>query len=247
MVPAGAPRATGLGGARVLRLERHRPEVQGRAHHLHRHREVQLDLGPEAKQYYWHRFFSHQPDLNFENPQVLREVLDALGYWAELGVDAFRLDAVPYLIEQDAGAARTSLARTRSSRTSAATWTRPFPAACCSPRRTSGPTTSARTSGTATSATWRSTSRSPRIFMALRLEDVEPIVEIMRRTPPIPDTCQWALFLRNHDELTLEMVTTDERDYMYLAYRQDPRMKLNVGIRRRLMPLVENSRRRMEL
>ena len=87
----------------------------------------------------------------------------------------------------------------------------------------------------------------PRIFMALRLEDVEPIVEIMRRTPPIPDTCQWALFLRNHDELTLEMVTTDERDYMYLAYGQDPRMKLNVGIRRRLMPLVENSRRRMEL
>jgi maltose alpha-D-glucosyltransferase/alpha-amylase len=203
---------------------------------------------PEAKQYYWHRFFSHQPDLNFENPQVLREVLDALSYWAELGVDAFRLDAVPYLIEQDATNCENLPGTHEVIKDIRRHVDQAFPGRMLLAEANQWPDDVRPYFGNGDECHMAfHFPLMPRIFMALRLEDVEPIVEIMRRTPPIPDTCQWALFLRNHDELTLEMVTTDERDYMYLAYGQDPRMKLNVGIRRRLMPLVENSRRRMEL
>jgi len=203
---------------------------------------------PEAKQYYWHRFFSHQPDLNFENPQVLREVLDALSFWGEMGVDGFRLDAVPYLVERD-GTSCENLPGTHAIiKKIRAFVDERFPGCMLLAEANQWPADVRPYFGEGDECHMAfHFPLMPRIFMALRLEDVEPIVEIMRRTPPIPDNCQWALFLRNHDELTLEMVTADERDYMYLAYSQDPRMKLNVGIRRRLAPLVDNSRRRMEL
>ncbi len=203
---------------------------------------------PEAKQYYWHRFFSHQPDLNFENPAVLRELLDALRFWGEMGVDGFRLDAVPYLVEAD-GTSCENLPGTHALiRQVRAFVDQHFPGRMLLAEANQWPADVRPYFGEGDECHMAfHFPLMPRIFMALRLEDVEPVVEIMRRTPPIPDTCQWALFLRNHDELTLEMVTSDERDYMYLAYSQDPRMKLNVGIRRRLAPLVDNNRRRIEL
>ena len=203
---------------------------------------------PEAKQYYWHRFFSHQPDLNFENPEVLREMLGALSFWAELGVDAFRLDAVPYLIEQDGTNCENLPATHEVIRAFRRHVDRQFPGRMLLAEANQWPDDVRPYFGSGDECHMAfHFPLMPRIFMALRLENVEPIVDIMRRTPPIPDSCQWALFLRNHDELTLEMVTADERDYMYLAYSQDPRMKLNVGIRRRLAPLVDGSRRRIEL
>jgi maltose alpha-D-glucosyltransferase/alpha-amylase len=203
---------------------------------------------PEAKQYYWHRFFSHQPDLNFENPAVLRELVDVLSFWAELGVDAFRLDAVPYLIEKDGTSCENLPGTHEVIRALRRHVDEHFPGRMLLAEANQWPEDVRPYFGDGDECHMAfHFPLMPRIFMALRLEDVEPVVEIMRRTPPIPDTCQWALFLRNHDELTLEMVTSDERDYMYLAYSQDPRMKLNVGIRRRLAPLVDNSVRRMEL
>jgi maltose alpha-D-glucosyltransferase/alpha-amylase len=203
---------------------------------------------PEAKQYYWHRFFSHQPDLNFENPVVLHEILDALRFWGEMGVDGFRLDAVPYLVEQD-GTNCENLPGTHTViRQIRAFVDQHFPGRMLLAEANQWPADVRPYFGEGDECHMAfHFPLMPRIFMALRLEDVEPVVEIMRRTPTIPDTCQWALFLRNHDELTLEMVSSDERDYMYLAYSQDPRMKLNVGIRRRLAPLVDNNRRRIEL
>jgi maltose alpha-D-glucosyltransferase/alpha-amylase len=203
---------------------------------------------PDAKQYYWHRFFSHQPDLNYDNPAVLREVLDVLRFWGDIGVDGFRLDAVPYLVERD-GTNCENLPETHAVlRTIRRFVDENFPGRMLLAEANQWPSDVRPYFGEGDECHMAfHFPLMPRIFMALRLEDVEPIVEIMRRTPPIPETCQWGLFLRNHDELTLEMVTADERDYMYLAYSQDPRMKLNVGIRRRLAPLVDNSRRRMEL
>jgi maltose alpha-D-glucosyltransferase/alpha-amylase len=202
----------------------------------------------EAKQYYWHRFFSHQPDLNFENPQVIREVLAVLGFWAELGVDAFRLDAVPYLVEQD-GTSCENLPGTHLIIKEIRRYVdERYPGRMLLAEANQWPDDVRPYFGEGDECHMAfHFPLMPRIFMALRLEDVEPIIEIMHHTPSIPDNCQWALFLRNHDELTLEMVTNDERDYMYLAYSHDPRMKINVGIRRRLAPLMENSRRRMEL
>ncbi len=203
---------------------------------------------PEAKQYYWHRFFSHQPDLNFDNPAVLQEVLGALHFWGEIGVDGFRLDAVPYLVERD-GTSCENLPETHGIiRQVRAYIDEHFPGRMLLAEANQWPADVRPYFGEGDECHMAfHFPLMPRIFMALRLEDAEPIIEIMRMTPPIPDTCQWGLFLRNHDELTLEMVTADERDYMYLAYSQDPRMKLNVGIRRRLAPLVDNSRRRIEL
>jgi maltose alpha-D-glucosyltransferase / alpha-amylase len=202
----------------------------------------------EANAYYWHRFFSHQPDLNFENPQVLREVLDALRCWADMGVDAFRLDAIPYLIEQD-GTSCENLPKTHEViRKIRATVEREYPGKMLLAEANQWPADVRPYFGDGDECHMAfHFPLMPRIFMATRLEDTRPIVEIMARTPPIPDTCQWGLFLRNHDELTLEMVTDDERDYMYLAYSADPRAKINLGIRRRLAPLMENGKRRIEL
>jgi len=202
----------------------------------------------QAQAFYWHRFFSHQPDLNFDNPRVMDEVLKAMRFWLDMGVDALRLDAIPYLVERDGTSCenvpethvkikqiRTVIDAEYSNRlilAEANMWpadVRPY-------------------FGDADECHMAfHFPLMPRIYMALRQEDRLPITDIMAQTPDIPDSCQWGLFLRNHDELTLEMVTDDERDYMYLAYSADPRMRINVGIRRRLAPLVDNNRRRIEL
>lgn len=203
---------------------------------------------PIANQYYWHRFFSHQPDLNYDNPKVVEEVLKIMRYWLDLGVDALRVDAVPYLVERE-GTSCENLPETH--------------AIVRTLRREIDADYSNRML-LAEANQWPTDVRPyfgegdefhmafhfplmPRIYMALRQEDRLPITDVVAQTPPIPEVCQWALFLRNHDELTLEMVTSDERDYMYLAYSADPRMRINLGIRRRLAPLVDNNRRRIEL
>ncbi|MGA9669431.1 MAG: maltose alpha-D-glucosyltransferase [Terracidiphilus sp.] len=201
-----------------------------------------------AKAYYWHRFFSHQPDLNFDNPRVIEEVLKAMRFWLDMGVDALRMDAIPYLVERD-GTSCENLPETHK---------------VIKAIRATIDAEYANRLVLAEANQWPSDVRPyfgdgdechmafhfplmPRIYMALRQEDRLPITDIMAQTPAIPDNCQWGLFLRNHDELTLEMVTNDERDYMYFAYSVDPRMRVNVGIRRRLAPLVDNNRRRIEL
>jgi maltose alpha-D-glucosyltransferase/alpha-amylase len=203
---------------------------------------------PVAKQYYWHRFFSHQPDLNHNNPAVVDRIIDVMKFWLEIGVDGMRLDAVPYLCVRE-GTSNENLPETH--------------AVLRRVRRELDATFKNRML-LAEANQWPADVRPyfgdgdechmafhfplmPRMFMALKQEDRHPITEIMGQTPDIPDSCQWALFLRNHDELTLEMVTDEERDYMYRAYTADPQMRLNLGIRRRLAPLVENSRRRIEL
>src|SRR5262252_8839594 len=203
---------------------------------------------PLAKQYYWHRFFSHQPDLNYDNPVVVQEVLKVMRYWLDMGVDALRMDAIPYLVERD-GSSCENLPETH--------------AVMKTLRREIDAGYSNRML-LAEANQWPTDVRPyfgdgdechmafhfplmPRIYMALRQEDRLPITDIIAQTPDIPETSQWGLFLRNHDELTLEMVTNDERDYMYLAYSADPRMRLNLGIRRRLAPLVDHSRSRIEL
>jgi len=203
---------------------------------------------PVAKAYFWHRFFSHQPDLNFDSPLVLEEVLNVMRFWLDIGVDGLRLDAIPYLVERD-GTNCENLPETH---------------AVIKKIRAAMDADYANRTILAEANQWPSDVRPyfgdgdechmafhfpvmPRIYMALRQEDRLPIVDIMKQTPDIPDTCQWGLFLRNHDELTLEMVTNDERDYMYLAYSADPRTRINLGIRRRLAPLMDNNRRRIEL
>jgi maltose alpha-D-glucosyltransferase/alpha-amylase len=201
-----------------------------------------------AKAYYWHRFFSHQPDLNYDSPLVMEEVLKAMRFWLDMGVDAMRIDAIPYLCERD-GTSCENLPETH---------------AVVKTLRAAIDADYANRLILAEANQWPADVRPyfgdgdechmafhfplmPRIYMALRQEDRQPIIDIMAQTPPIPNNCQWGLFLRNHDELTLEMVTGDERDYMYFAYSADPRMRINVGIRRRLAPLVDNNRRRIEL
>jgi maltose alpha-D-glucosyltransferase / alpha-amylase len=203
---------------------------------------------PVAKQYYWHRFFSHQPDLNYDNPAVLDEVLKVMRYWLDMGVDGLRMDAIPYLVERD-GSNCENLPETH---------------AVIKTLRREIDAGYANRVLLAEANQWPTDVRPyfgdgdechmafhfplmPRIYMALRQEDRLPITDIIAQTPTLPETCQWGLFLRNHDELTLEMVTNDERDYMYIAYSADPRMRVNLGIRRRLAPLVDNNRRRIEL
>jgi maltose alpha-D-glucosyltransferase/alpha-amylase len=203
---------------------------------------------PISKQYYWHRFFSHQPDLNYDNPAVREEMWRVMKFWLDLGVDGFRVDAVPYLVERE-GTTCESVPETHevikflrgqldahfadrmllAEANQVPELVRPyfgdndeFHMAFHFPLMT-------------------------RMFMAIRLEDRKPLVEIIERTPAIPEDCQWAIFLRNHDELTLEMVTPEERDFMYDEYARDPVARINLGIRRRLAPLLEGDRRRVEL
>ncbi len=203
---------------------------------------------PVSKQYYWHRFFSHQPDLNYDNPRVREEMWDIMRFWLNLGVDGFRLDAVPYLMERE-GTNCENLPETHGViKELRARLDQEFPGRML----------------LAEANQWPSDLRSyfgngdefhmafhfplmPRMFMGVKLEDRKPITEILKQTPEIPDVCQWCLFLRNHDELTLEMVTDMERDYMYDEYARDKAQRLNLGIRRRLAPLLDNDRRRMEL
>jgi maltose alpha-D-glucosyltransferase/alpha-amylase len=203
---------------------------------------------PISKSYYWHRFFSHQPDLNYDNPAVREQMWNLMKFWLEMGVDAFRLDAVPYLVERE-GTNCENLPETHNYLKELR-------------RKLDEHFTDRMLLAEANQ--WPADLRPyfgdgdefhmafhfplmPRMFMGLKLEDRKPITEILQQTPEIPPSCQWSLFLRNHDELTLEMVTDMERDYMYDMYAASKTMRLNLGIRRRLAPLLNNDRRRIEL
>ncbi len=201
-----------------------------------------------AQQYYWHRFFSHQPDLNFDHPRVMEEVLNAMRFWMDMGVDGLRLDAIPYLIERDGTSCENVPETHVKIKEIRAAIDAEYENRLVLAEANMWPADVRPYFGDGDECNMAfHFPLMPRIYMAIRQEDRLPITDIMAQTPPIPDNCQWGLFLRNHDELTLEMVTDDERDYMNLAYASDPRMRINVGIRRRLAPLVDNNRRRIEL
>jgi maltose alpha-D-glucosyltransferase/alpha-amylase len=201
-----------------------------------------------AQQFYWHRFFSHQPDLNFENPKVIEAVINVMRFWLRMGVDGLRLDAIPYLIERE-GTSCENIPETHVVlKQLRAAMDAEFPNRIFLAEANQWPADVRPYFGDGDECHMAfHFPLMPRMFMAVRREDRTPIVEIMARTPRIPDNCQWAIFLRNHDELTLEMVTDEERDYMYREYARDKRMRINLGIRRRLAPLMDNGRRQMEL
>ena len=207
---------------------------------------------PVRGQYFWHRFYSNQPDLNFENPAVGDAMIEALKFWLDLGVDGFRLDAVPYLFETE-GTNCENLPRTheflkRVRKEVDANYTDRV--LLCEANQWPADVVEYfgdRASGGDECQMAFHFPVMPRIFMGVRRESRFPISEILAQTPEIPDTCQWGIFLRNHDELTLEMVSDEERDYMWGEYAQDPRMKANIGIRRRLAPLLDNDANKMEL
>jgi maltose alpha-D-glucosyltransferase/alpha-amylase len=203
---------------------------------------------PVAQQYYWHRFFFHQPDLNYDNPLVQEEVFKILDYWCAMGVDGFRLDAVPYLFERE-GTNGENLPEThaflKKLRKHLDTH---YPGTLMLAEANMWPEDSASYFGNGDECHMNyHFPVMPRMFMALQTEDRYPITDIFDQTPEIPPTCQWAIFLRNHDELTLEMVTDEERDYMYRVYVKDPRARINLGIRHRLAPLMGNDRKKIEL
>ena len=203
---------------------------------------------PVAQQYYWHRFFHHQPDLNYDNPQVQEEIFKFLDHWCKMGVDGFRLDAVPYLFERE-GTNGENLPETHAFLKKLRKWVdENYPGTLLLAEANMWPEDSAAYFGTGDECQMNyHFPVMPRMFMALQMEDRNPITDIFEQTPAIPDTCQWAMFLRNHDELTLEMVTDEERDYMYKAYVKDPKARINLGIRHRLAPLLANNRRKIEL
>jgi maltose alpha-D-glucosyltransferase/alpha-amylase len=203
---------------------------------------------PVAEQFYWHRFFSHQPDLNFDNPAVVEAVKDVMRFWFRIGVDGMRLDAIPYLVERD-GTNCENLPETHAVlKELRATLDAEFEGRLLLAEANQWPIDVIPYFGDSDECHMAfHFPLMPRMYMAIRKEDRSPIVEILAQTPPIPETCQWAVFLRNHDELTLEMVTDEERDYMYREYARDPRMRINIGIRRRLAPLLDNGRRQIEL
>ncbi|WP_119459240.1 maltose alpha-D-glucosyltransferase [Rhodospirillaceae bacterium SYSU D60014] len=203
---------------------------------------------PVAKAYYWHRFFSHQPDLNFDNPRVVKEVIDAMYYWLDMGVDGLRLDAIPYLVERD-GTNNENLAETHKViKTLRAALDARYENRMLLAEANQWPEDVRPYFGNGDECHMAfHFPVMPRLYMAVAQEDRHPITDIMRQTPDIPDSCQWAIFLRNHDELTLEMVTDRERDYLWRFYAADARARINLGIRRRLAPLLENDRRKIEL
>jgi maltose alpha-D-glucosyltransferase/alpha-amylase len=202
----------------------------------------------QAKAFYWHRFYAHQPDLNFDNPRVVEAVLDVMAYWLDMGVDGLRLDAIPYLIERE-GTSCENLAETHAviKKIRAAVDAR-YPDRMLLAEANLWPEETAQYFGQGDECHMAfHFPLMPRIYMALAQEDRHPITDIMRQTPEIPDGTQWAIFLRNHDEMTLAMVTGTERDYLWSFYAADPRARINLGIRRRLAPLLENDRRKIEL
>jgi maltose alpha-D-glucosyltransferase / alpha-amylase len=207
---------------------------------------------PVRGQFYWHRFFSHQPDLNFENPDVQNAMIDTLRFWLDLGIDGFRLDAVPYLFEQE-GTNCENLPRTHEFlKRCRKVVDDEYPGRILLAEANQWPSDVVEYFGDPAVGGDECHMAfhfplMPRIFMAVRRESRFPISEILTQTPTIPSGAQWGIFLRNHDELTLEMVTDDERDYMYAEYAKDPRMKANIGIRRRLAPLLDNDRNQQEL
>jgi maltose alpha-D-glucosyltransferase/alpha-amylase len=201
-----------------------------------------------AGQYYWHRFFSHQPDLNYANPDVREAMLDVLRFWLDMGLDGFRLDAVPYLFERE-GTNCENLPETHVYlRRVRREIDERYPDRVLLAEANQWPDDVVEYFGDGDECHMAfHFPVMPRMFMALRREEAVPVYEVLANTPHIPETAQWGLFLRNHDELTLEMVTDEERDYMYAEYAKDPRMKLNLGIRRRLAPLLDNGRDEIEL
>ena len=203
---------------------------------------------PVANAYYWHRFYPHQPDLNFDNPDVLEAVLGVMRFWLNMGVDGLRLDAVPYLVERE-GTNNENLPETHEVlRRIRAEIDASFPGRMLLAEANQWPEDTKEYFGQGDECHMAfHFPLMPRMYMALAREDRFPITDIMRQTPQIPDNCQWAIFLRNHDELTLEMVTDSERDYLWQTYATDRRARLNLGIRRRLAPLLERDRRRIEL
>ena len=203
---------------------------------------------PVAKAYYWHRFYSHQPDLNFDNPRVLAAVLRVMRFWLDLGVDGLRLDAVPYLVERE-GTGNENLPETHAVlRRIRAELDRRYPNRMLLAEANMWPEDVQQYFGGGDECHMCfHFPLMPRMYMAVAQEDRFPITDILRQTPDIPDGCQWAVFLRNHDELTLEMVTDSERDALWSVYAADKRARINLGIRRRLAPLMERDRRRIEL
>ena len=203
---------------------------------------------PLAKAYYWHRFYAHQPDLNFDHPPVRAALLDVVDFWFAMGVDGLRLDAVPYLYEEE-GTSCENLPRTHAFlRRLRRHVEERFPGRMLLAEANQWPEDAAAYFGAGDECHMAfHFPLMPRLFMSLRMEDRSPIVDILAQTPEIPATAQWAIFLRNHDELTLEMVTDEERDYMYRAYAEDVQARINLGIRRRLAPLLRSNRRRIEL
>ncbi|MFD2238394.1 maltose alpha-D-glucosyltransferase [Aureimonas populi] len=203
---------------------------------------------PVAGQYFWHRFYSHQPDLNFDNPKVLEEVLNVMRFWLDKGVDGLRLDAIPYLIERE-GTNNENLPETHDVlKAIRAELDRSYPDRMLLAEANQWPEDTRPYFGEGDECHMAfHFPLMPRMYMALAQEDRHPITDILRQTPDIPDNCQWAIFLRNHDELTLEMVTAEERDYLWSTYASDKRARINLGIRRRLAPLMGNDRRKVEL
>ncbi|EPD45773.1 maltose alpha-D-glucosyltransferase [Corynebacterium sp. HFH0082] len=207
---------------------------------------------PVRGQYYWHRFFSHQPDLNYDNPAVQEAMLDVLRFWSDLGIDGFRLDAVPYLFERE-GTNCENLPETHAFlKRCRKVMDEEYPGRVLLAEANQWPSDVVEYFGDPEVGGDECHMAfhfplMPRIFMAVRKQSRFPISEILESTPEIPSSAQWGIFLRNHDELTLEMVTDAERDYMYAEYAHDPRMKANIGIRRRLAPLLQNDRTQLEL
>ncbi|MDQ3930411.1 MAG: maltose alpha-D-glucosyltransferase [Chloroflexota bacterium] len=201
-----------------------------------------------ARAYYWHRFFSHQPDLNFDNPAVRREMLRVIKFWMDQGLDGFRADAVPYLFERE-GTNCENLPETHEYLKEVRRFVdQHYEGKVLLAEANQWPADLLPYFGNGDEFQMCfNFPLMPRIFMSLRREERWPIIEIISQLPKIPENCQWGIFLRNHDELTLEMVTDEERDYMYYEYARDPRMKINIGIRRRLAPLLDNGRRQIEL
>jgi len=203
---------------------------------------------PVARAYYWHRFYAHQPDLNYDNPAVWQAIMPLADYWFGMGVDGMRLDAIPYLYERE-GTGCENLPETHGFLKALRQHVdAKFPNRMLLGEANQWPEDSVAYFGDGDECHMAfNFPVMPRLFMAIHMEDRYPILDIMAQTPKIPENCQWGLFLRNHDELTLEMVTDEERDYMYRAYASDPRARINLGIRRRLAPLLGNNRRRIEL
>jgi maltose alpha-D-glucosyltransferase/alpha-amylase len=202
----------------------------------------------QAGAFYWHRFFSHQPDLNYDNPEVRQAMFDVVSFWLDLGVDGFRVDAAPYLFEREDTNCENLPETHEFLKTLRRFVQERYPDALLLAEANQWPEDVVQYFGNGDEFHMGyNFPIMPRLFMALRQEDRRPIVEILERTPNIPDSCQWGMFLRNHDELTLEMVTDEERDYLYNEYAKDRRMRVNIGIRRRLAPLMDNGRRRIEL
>ena len=205
---------------------------------------------PVANAYFWHRFYSHQPDLNFDNPEVHQAVFDALDFWFKMGVDGLRLDAVPYLYERD-GTNGENLPETHAFlRTLRRHMDEQFPDRMLLAEANQWPEDAVEYFGDEDERECHMAFHfplMPRLFMSVQMEDRFPVVDIIDQTPALPEGAQWAIFLRNHDELTLEMVSEEERDYMYRVYAHDPQMRVNAGIRRRLAPLLGNDRRKIEL